>query len=581
MSGLAGILEFAGGRVEDETLRRMTSALAHRGPDGETSWAGGVVGMGFRRAARRDSPEAARQPMASLDRSLHLVFDGSLSNAAALRAELESLGHRFRGGGDAEVVLRGWEAWEEQVLPRLDGAFAFLLFDARTATLFAARDRFGARPLHYHAGPERLVIASEAEAIPASGLVAAELDEKAAVEHLACGTVLSDRTLFRGVRALPAGWSMLVRGAPGALTVHRWWDVDFAVERPSREWGEADCARALGASLADAVEANLAGDEAPVLLLSGGAHSSAIAAAAVRRRPDLVACTAILAGEDAARAAAEECAARLGLEQYLAAARPEDLGRTLAAGARHLQVPRVGSRWGGWALARLAAGFSSSVLCGIGARSLFGAVTRECPPAEHSLEPERFAERAWPRVNRAVPEAEFPAALGARMAVAAAAAPPRERLLEVARNAPHFALWSPSNQAAYVAIKTRLPASLAAADALAAAHGMSLRCPFLDRAVVDVALRMPGRYKDAGILARALGGPDPPPAAPSPAGRSSAALGAVAADILNDARCRERGLLRPEWTQEQLAAHASGRDRSRVLWALVGLELWCRASLDR
>src|SRR5687767_6313600 len=149
MCGIAGIIDPAGGPIDREALARMTAALASRGPDGEGFWLAPGVGLGHRRLKVIDPTDAARQPLGSEDGQVQVVFNGEIYGFADLRAELRAHGHHFRSKGDTEVLLQGYLRWGEGLLDRLDGMFAFALWDGRRRRLLAARDRMGKKPFYF------------------------------------------------------------------------------------------------------------------------------------------------------------------------------------------------------------------------------------------------------------------------------------------------------------------------------------------------------------------------------------------------------------------------------------------------
>ena len=148
MCGIAGVFDTTGASVPLESLKRMTDCVAHRGPDGEGHYTFGPVGLGHRRLSIIDLSAAGREPMANEDGSVILVFNGEIFNFQALRDELEALGHSFHSKTDTEVLVHGYEEWGEGAILRLNGMFAFALFDRPARRLVLARDRYGIKPLY-------------------------------------------------------------------------------------------------------------------------------------------------------------------------------------------------------------------------------------------------------------------------------------------------------------------------------------------------------------------------------------------------------------------------------------------------
>ncbi len=187
MCGIAAVVRFDGQPVEQRLLEQMTASLVHRGPDEGCVQVSGAIGLGFRRLSILDLSHAASQPMASGDGDMVLIFNGEIFNYVELREELKSLGHRFRSTGDTEVLLRAYQEWGGDCLPKLNGMWAFLIHDRRRNVLFGARDRFGIKPLYrYRRGP-MLLLASEIKAIRASGAYVGAVDWSSAASFLRDG----------------------------------------------------------------------------------------------------------------------------------------------------------------------------------------------------------------------------------------------------------------------------------------------------------------------------------------------------------------------------------------------------------
>jgi len=293
MCGIAGLVDSSGAPVDGELLRRMTRALAPRGPDGEGFWTAGGVGLGHRRLKVIDLSEAADQPMGNEDGRIQVVFNGEIYNFAALRAELADRGHIFRSRSDTEVVVHGYEVWGDAVVDRLDGMFAFALWDARSRRLFAARDRMGKKPLYYAliprpgGAPPLFAFASELKAL----LLVPGLDRRVAPEalarYLAFEYVPPPYTIVAGARKLDAAERLVydvgaVRGstasspAPPRLTIDRYWDLPFPPQHGPRSADEA--AEELRLLLRRAVRKRLISDVPLGVFLSGGIDSSTVVA---------------------------------------------------------------------------------------------------------------------------------------------------------------------------------------------------------------------------------------------------------------------------------------------------------------
>src|SRR5712691_5292494 len=205
MCGIAGIVELDFQEpVEEGRLKRMRDALRHRGPDGEGLLVDGPVGLGFRRLAIVDV-EGGAQPMSNEDGSVWIVYNGEIYNHAALRPWLEARGHRYRTRSDTETIVHLYEEEGERCVERLQGMFAFAVWDRARRRLLLARDRLGIKPLYYACTDTELLFASEIKGLLASGRVPAAFNEQALPEFLATRFLSGEETFFRDVKKLMPG----------------------------------------------------------------------------------------------------------------------------------------------------------------------------------------------------------------------------------------------------------------------------------------------------------------------------------------------------------------------------------------
>jgi asparagine synthase (glutamine-hydrolysing) len=273
MCGIVGIVESDLSRpVEPAELIRMVRTLHHRGPDEEGSVALTGVGLGMRRLSIVDLA-GGQQPFNNETDTIQLVANGEIYNFADLRKDLEGHGHSFRSRSDIEVLVHAYEEWGPEFLGRLRGMFALALWDARTRTLLAARDRAGEKPLYWTETPRGLLLASEVKALLIRPDVGRELDPEAIDQFLTYEYVLAPRTILKGVRKLPAGHYLIYRD--GKATIHRYWDA--AAVRP-RVWHDDEAAEALRAALRRATLDQMMADVPLGAFLSGGIDSSSIVA---------------------------------------------------------------------------------------------------------------------------------------------------------------------------------------------------------------------------------------------------------------------------------------------------------------
>jgi len=263
MCGIAGLV---GVDPASDEIERMTERLAHRGPDASGVWRGKGVALGHRRLAILDLRPAGNQPMHL--GPLALTYNGEIYNFRTLRAELPG---PFYTKTDTEVLLRLFAREGAAALPRLHGMFAFALWDARSGTLFAARDRLGIKPLFYRELPGGgLAVASEIKALLALG--PAETDTGALSDFFTYRYVPTPKTIYRGIRKLPAGHTLSWH--EGHVQLARWWWPEASTQRR-----DPDAAREeLGALLSEAVRSHTVSDVPVGVFLSGGLDSTSVVA---------------------------------------------------------------------------------------------------------------------------------------------------------------------------------------------------------------------------------------------------------------------------------------------------------------
>src|SRR3989440_2354422 len=279
MCGIVAILSDRD-RVEPEALRRATHSLIHRGPDEQHQWIAphGRVGLGHTRLTIIDLVTGA-QPMANEDGRLHIVVNGEFYDFERIRSDLESRGHQFRTGSDSEIALHLYEEMGAGCLEHLRGEFAFLIWDELNQTLFAARDRFGIKPLFYARVDNTLYLASEVKALLAAGL-APEWDRESMFQNLFL-CVDQDRTLFKEIRQVPPGHYLTARA--GSINLTRYWDANYPRARdPHSDQSEMERIERLRDLLDDAVGVRMRADVPVGCYVSGGVDSSSVLGLASR-----------------------------------------------------------------------------------------------------------------------------------------------------------------------------------------------------------------------------------------------------------------------------------------------------------
>ena len=500
MCGIAGVLSLRGEAVSPATLQSMTDAIAHRGPDGEGHWIEGGVGFGHRRLAIIDLSPLAHQPMMSHDNRYVLSYNGEIYNFRELRAELEAMGYPFRSQSDSEVLLTAWAAWGVKALDRLNGMFAFAIWDRTEKTLTLARDRYGIKPLYIAETPEGLTFGSEQKAILARPDISVKVDREALLEYFTFQNLFTNRTLVQGISLMPAGnYAVLdTRQSRPHLKYTQYWDFHFSsltgkIDR--REYIEE-----LERLFAQAVNRQLVTDVELGSYLSGGMDSGSITAVAAQSIPDLKTFTcgfdlSSASGIELAfdeRVAAEAMSARFRTEHYEMVLKAGDMERCLPRLAHHLEEPRVGQSYPNFYAAQLASKFVKVVMSGAGGDELFGGYPWRYYRAVVCDDFEDYIDQYygfWQRLADNHDLQRMFAPIKSDVANVWTRDIFRD-VLKAQKGVPE----TPEdyiNQSLYFEAKTFLHGLFVVEDKLSMAHGLETRVPFMDNDLVEFAMRCP------------------------------------------------------------------------------------------
>src|SRR2546423_1219094 len=272
MCGIAGVVSLSHTPASRDVALAMAERLRNRGPDLRSSYLSTSMrcALGHSRLRIIDL-QTGDQPMANEDGSVWVVFNGEIYNFPVLRAELTAAGHRFRTHSDTETIVHGYEEWGDRLAERLDGMFAFAVWDEARKRLLLARDRAGKKPLFIYRDTGKLVFGSEIKAILECPGVDSGIDPSALPLYLVYGYVPTPNTFHRNVRKLPPA-SCLALEADGSMKEWRYWDLRFRPQRMSA--GEA--AEELRSTLRDAVARRMISDVSLGAFLSGGVDSTIV-----------------------------------------------------------------------------------------------------------------------------------------------------------------------------------------------------------------------------------------------------------------------------------------------------------------
>ena len=507
MCGITGIFNLNGAPVSSVILRRMTDAIAHRGPDGEGFYTDSFIGLGHRRLAIIDLSPAGHQPMMTSDGNYVLIFNGEVYNFQELRLELEAKGHHFNSRTDSEVVLHAYAEWGEKALDRFNGMFAFAIWDHTRQELFLARDRFGIKPLYYGLFGNTFLFGSEVKAMLQHPHCNAALDKEALLEYFTFQNIFTDRSLFAGVRLLPAGTYLRVPlGTTQIGNYTRYWDYHFS--EPENVRDEREYIEELDRLLQQAVIRQLISDVDVGAYLSGGMDSGTVTAIAATQLPyiksftvgfDLSSASGMEISFDE-RAKAEMMSARFKTEHYEMVLKAGDMERVMPRLAWHIEEPRLGQSYPNFYAAQLASKFVKVCLSGGGGDELFGGYPWRYYRTVVNADFEDYVDKYYNYWQRLIPNREI-----------------AQVFRPIWPDVKH--VWTPDifrdvfstrageltrpedyiNHSLYFEIKTFLHGLLVVEDKLSMAHSLETRVPFLDNDLVDFAMRLPVSLKLANL----------------------------------------------------------------------------------
>jgi asparagine synthase (glutamine-hydrolysing) len=628
MCGIAGIV----GRHQSldsapHLVRGMLASIAHRGPDGSGIHVNGRATLGHQRLAIIDL-ETGNQPMSNEDGSLWITFNGEIYNYVELRQEL-SRHHQFRTRSDTEVILHLYEELGERCLDRLNGMFAFAIWDTRQQRLFAARDRLGIKPFYWALTPETLLVASEPKAILATGLVAPEVDRSSLEEYLTFQFCLGENTLFRGIRKLEPGHFLSYRPERDAEpAIVPYWSLRFELDfNHTEEYFR----RSLREIVGDAVRIQLRSDVPVGAHCSGGMDSSSVVMLAARHLGDVQTFTgAFREGPqyDESRyalAVAEAAHARSHLVYPTAAEFVDRMPWLMYM----MDEPAAGpGLFPQYCVSRLARDHVKVVLGGQGGDELFGGYARYLIAyLEQALKGSIFGEASadsryvvtWDSIAPSLPMLRQYGPMLQRFWSEGLFGDMDRRYFRLVTRMQHAdGIYSPDAYPAqsndrmferfsrifndpsaksYIDrmtnfdVKTMLPALLQVEDRTSMAVSLESRVPLLDHRIAELVTQIPPAMRFQGgdskrifrdamsdvlpavVLERRDKMGFPVPLTDWLRGPIRNFVG----DVLLDGRARQRGLYRMPGLEKMLSSEAPF---DRELWGVLCLELWHRSFID-
>lgn len=626
MCGIHGVLSRRGAHLDGADLhRRMGDITRHRGPDDHGYFSDSRVLLGMRRLSIIDV-DGGHQPIANEDESIRVVCNGEIYNFREIRSDLTERGHRFRTASDTEVIVHLYEEYGDDFVDHLDGMYGFALWDGRRSRLLIGRDRLGIKPVYYRLDNTQLIFASEAKAILQVPGVQAEFDPAGLSEYLSLGYVPDPLSIFRGIEKLPPA-SLLICES-GGCRIHRYWQLPDEVDEAANEEAWAD---ELLEKIESAVVSQMVSDVPLGAFLSGGIDSSAIVALMSKHSGQPIKTYSIGFSGSTGSAFynelpyARKVADMFQTDHHEIIVQP-DVAALLPELIWHLDEPIADSAFiTTYLVAQFARQSVTVILSGVGGDELFGGyrryqgeyyrqyynrlpgwmrskilapIARRLPSDRHSplLNLSRYA-RSFILANELSFEERY------RSYIQVFSKQEREAIqndpVAVHPDAIQRAFSSADGDAlrrlSSVDLATQLPGDLLMlTDKMSMATSLECRVPLLDHRVVELAARMPSRFKIRGrelkyILKRALGGLLPDEILYRKKRGFGAPMGAwlkhelspVLRTILSPEAIGRRGIFDWDAVSETINRHETNQaDQTDHLMALLSFELWCRMYLD-
>ena len=601
MCGIVGIHAPQDSAQIDGWIDAMNASQRHRGPDDAGAYRDpeAALALAIRRLAIIDIA-GGRQPMRSADGRFVLVYNGEIYNAAELRREMEATGERFATDhSDTELLLRLLVREGAACLGRLNGMFAFALYDRERRAIVAARDRFGIKPFYYVAEHGRFAFASELKSLLELPFVSRDIDRQALFDYLSLLYVPGERSILASVRRLLPGQWLTYSLDGGRLETGRWWQLDY---EPDESIGREEWPERIRDALHRAVTAWSRSDVPVAVSLSGGLDSSAIAAIAAQSGLDVSAYSLGFdgPGEEAWNELplARKVAERWGLKHHQIVLRPDAVIDALPAMVRALDEP-YGGGLPSWFVFEGMGGAVKVGLTGTGGDEMFGsygkwrlleggALSRRYFTSTERIGPERFRRGFFERFYY-LADAEKRALLADGGGTCRSTSDMLyERFRESSGSRPRDAV-------AKLDIVTQLPDEfLAMTDRFSMAHSVEARTPFLDNGFVDLVRRIPARIRTRpadlkGLLRDAVAPLLPPELVTAPKKGFVIPLGQWMRGRLRPAverllapdRLRRQGFLTPAFHDHIVAPHLAGRaDHTPRVWGALMFQLWHRSFVE-
>ncbi len=510
MCGIVGVINFDKSKVSKTLLQKMTDIISHRGPDAEGHYFDKNIGLGHRRLSIIDLSQNANQPMSDDSQNNILTYNGEIYNYKELRDDLRKKGYTFKTNSDTEVLLKSYIEWGEKCVNKLNGMFAFAIYDKIKNEIFIARDRYGIKPLYYSFVNDKFLFASEQKAIIQDTLFSRNINKKALLEYFTFQNIFTDNNLLKDIKTFPAGHYTTIkidsRKNYKNINLKQYWDFNFNESLEVKD--EREYIEELDRLFKQAVRRQLMSDVDVGVYLSGGMDSGAITAIAAKELPyiksftcgfDLHSASGLELAYDE-REKAEYMSYLFKTEHYEMVLKAGDMERSMQKLAWHLETPRVGQSYPNYYVAQLASKFVKVVLAGTGGDELFAGYPWRYYRAAINNDFEDYIDKYYLHWQRLLPNTEIHKVFSPIWNDVKDVWT-RDIFKNVFANHANE-LKTPEayiNHSLYFESKTFLHGLLTVEDKLSMAHSLENRVPFLDNDLVDFSMKIPVNLKLANL----------------------------------------------------------------------------------
>ena len=549
MCGISGVVCLGEQALDSAYLKEMGDVIAHRGPDDAGYYVGQIskknnskyrkeiqftdkkfqhlnphylaidsaegkqqlhadawdVFLAHRRLAIIDTSSAGHQPMSDVSKEVWITYNGEVYNFNDIKSELIKRGHTFSTHTDTEVLIYAYREWGIEFIHKLNGMFAFALWDKQKNKFFLVRDRYGIKPLYYTLLPNfQLVFASEIKSIIQYPIYKMQLDYEALVEYFTFQNIFTDKTLYQNIKLLPAGHyiELNLNSDNPSITPQQYWDFTFT--QPDKIKCEHEYAEELERLFVQAVTRQLVGDVEIGSYLSGGMDSGSVTAVAAKHFPtlktftigfDLNNISGLELGYDE-RAKSEYLSYLYKTEHYEMVLKSSDMERCMDKLAWHLEEPRVGQSYPNYYAAKLAGKFVNVVLSGVGSDELYGGYPWRYYRAIANANFDDYMDKYYMFWHRLMDGDQLKQIFSPiSNEISHVSTMDIFRSVFKSQHGNGHSAEEYVNHSLYFEAKTFLHGLLLVEDKLSMAHSLEARVPFLDNDLVDFSTKIPVNLK--------------------------------------------------------------------------------------